>query len=176
MEHDRRLAHDLYDVIEINDRIFDKHNLSVVHLFSTESVSYHSAEYVYGRKEQSSAANIFRRITDMLQISGTLVVVGYSDNDRFSFDRFFDICDSFRSGGILVFGSHINEGQQKREFEDIATHNHILLEIQSLPALLFNTARDMEEDPRAARWLLGSGESGMEDGDSGTGIRKCPDR
>lgn len=147
MEHDRRLAHDLYDVIEINDRIFDKHNLSVVHLFSTESVSHHSAEYVYGRKEQSSAANIFRRITDMLQISGTLVVVGYSDNDRFSFDRFLDICDSFRSGGILVFGCHINEGQQKREFEDIATHNHILLETQSLPALLFNTARDMEEDP-----------------------------
>lgn len=119
MEHDRRLAHDLYDVTEINDRVFDKHNLSVVHLFSTESVSHHGAEYVYGRKEQSSAANIFRRITDMLQISGTLVVVGYSDNDRFSFDRFLDICDSFRSGGILVFSCHIDEGKQKIEFEDI---------------------------------------------------------
>ena len=96
VKNDSRLAHDLYDVTEINDRVFDKHNLSVVHLFSTESVSHHSEDYVYGRKEQSSAANIFRRITDMLQISGTLVVVGYSDHDRFSFDRFLDICDSFR--------------------------------------------------------------------------------
>lgn len=146
VKNDSRLAHDLYDVTEINDRVFDKHNLSVVHLFSTESVSHHSEDYVYGRKEQSSAANIFRRITDMLQISGTLVVVGYSDHDRFSFDRFLDICDSFRTNGILVFGFQIGEGKQKDEFEDIATHNQILLETRSLSLLLPDTAGDMEED------------------------------
>lgn len=149
-DKESRLSRDLMDISQLQQRIFEKRNLSIVRLFSTVTQEPHLS---IGRKEQVKAFALLQKIAEMMDVSGVFVAVGYEQDDLLSFDKFLDLCESFRSDGIIIFGYSAAHYPEELKNIFIGREPQLVSEnlVDLLPAIPVEAEEYIDEDSHYER-------------------------
>ena len=140
---DNRLSRDIFDEKQLNQRIFDRRNLSVIRLFNTESQDVCNQKNNSIRSEKNRVLHMLHKIAGFLDYSGKILITGCEESDFLNRDTLLDICEDFRKGSLLFFNFSIlkdDEFQQMTEEKDIFTSE------SNLEDLLENNEIDEYED------------------------------